>query len=341
MDAHRRFVVLFALIVGVLVVGTMGYMLTEDHSFLDALYMTVITISTVGLGYVGRQDLQPEGKIFTIFLIFCGIGIVAYAFETLTTMVVEGTLRDVLRRRRMEKKLDRIQDHYVVCGLGQTGRSIVREIQAAGLPYVVVDKDEECLRDLSRSEDFLFVQGDATEEATLERCRLEAARGLFAALNSDVGNLYIVITARDRWPDLRIVARATKESEMHKMQRAGADAVVTPNEIGGARMGIVMLNPGVVTFLDVLTENLGQQLRLEEVHICENSDLADKSLREAALPQRTGLIVIALRSGQQDRYVFNPGSAAVLGVGDRLIVLGSADQVAQLKTLACEAVGAG
>ena len=339
MDTRERAAILLVLVVALILIGTVGFMILEGMDFLDAFFMTMITVSTVGYGFVGRGDFTEMGKVFTVIVILFGIGIVAYAFQTLTGMVLEGNLSELIRRRRMERKIEKIKNHYIVCGLGQTGRSIAHELQTIKAPYVVVDKDEESLKRYAEQVDkeVFYVVGDATDDSVLEQARIAEAKGIFASLDSDVDNLYIVITAREKRPDLRIVARARNEVVTHKMKKAGADSVVTPNEIGGVRMATLMLNPEVLTFLDVMTQDLGEVMRLDMVRIKEGSELAGNTLRNAQLPQRTGLIVIALRSSLEGRLLYNPGSNTTMAVGDSLIVLGQPDQVEKLRKLAGEA----
>ena len=325
----KQFITLGGLVLFLLLFGTAGYSLLEGASFLDSLFMTVITLSTVGFGEI--FPLHLKGRIFTIILIMGGIGVLTYAVTSMITFLVEGELRQFFRRSKMQKQLAKMRDHYVVCGLGQTGRIIVDELSQAGHPFVVVDVNPEAVTLLDNPDSVLFVEGDATEDATLDACGVERACGLLAALDSDVDNLFIVLSARDRNPNLRIVARASSEVTVHKMRRAGADNVIAPNELGGRRMASVMTRPGVVSFLDVVTTSGDRSLRLEEAVIKKESRVCGKTLREVALPQRTGLIVIALRKQSTGEFVYNPQSGTRLECSDLMVVLGSSEQMVRLR----------
>lgn len=325
----NRVAILFLLVVLIISIGTVGYALIERYSLLDALFFTVITLSTVGYGYV--RELTPVGQIFTVFLILSGLGVLLYALTTSAAFVVEGQLRSYFRRSKMENQIRKIRDHFIVCGLGQTGRSIVEELRNGGFPFVVIDRSEQAVQHLQRPGDVLFHVGDATDDNTLEACGVERARGLLAALDSDVDNLFIVLSARGKNPALRIVARATNETSVRKMLRAGADNVIAPNQLGGLRMASLMLRPHVVSFLDVTMRSRTGTLRLEEVTVQNNSPVCGLTLRDAALPQKTGLIVIAIRSRGTGEFAYNPNSETRLDAGDVLIVLGDAGQMEKLR----------
>jgi len=324
----NRVLVLFLLVLLVISIGTIGYALLENYSLLDALYFTVITLSTVGYGYV--KPVSPEGQVFTILLILSGLGLLFYSLTTMAAFVVEGQLRSYFRRSKMENQIKRIRDHFIVCGLGQTGRTIVEELRQGGFPFVVIDRSEQALQHVSRPGEILLYVGDATDDTTLEACGLERARGLLAALDSDVDNLFIVLSARGKNPGLRIVARATNDASVRKMLRAGADNVIAPNQLGGLRMASLMLRPHVVSFLDVTMRSQTGTLRLEEVTLGKDSPVCGQTLREAALPQKTGLIVIAIRSRGSGAFVYNPRSDTRLEEGDVLIVLGDDEQMKKL-----------
>jgi voltage-gated potassium channel len=324
---HRLGIVLL-LIVSIILVGTIGYSAIEGYALLDAAFFTVITLSTVGYGYI--ETLSPPGKIFTAFLILFGLGTLAYGLHSMTEFIIEGQLHTYFRRSKMEKRIRKIENHYIVCGLGQTGRSIVEELQHGHYDFVVVDKNEEALKGLPDTRNLLFYQGDATEDTTLEACGVERAQGLLAALDSDVDNLFIVLSAREKNPNIRVVARATNDAAVSKMIRAGADNVIAPNQLGGLRMASLMLRPHVVSFLDVTARSRGGNLRLEEVTIGANSRVCGMTLQDAALPQKTGLIVIAIRNQETGEFVYNPRSDTKLECGDVIIVLGDADQMERL-----------
>jgi voltage-gated potassium channel len=292
--------------------------------------MTVITVSTVGYGYLKAENPTPEGKVLIICLIFFGVGTIGYGVHTMSAFIIEGELRRFFRRSRMEKKIAKLRDHYVVCGLGRTGRTVVEQLQHAKVPFVAVDHSEHTLSRAKDPESILFIRGNATEDAVLESCGVEHARGLLACLDSDADNLFIVLSARQKNARLRIIARASDESTGRKMLKAGADHVVAPAELGALRMASAVLRPHVVSFLDVVTRTGDSPLSLEQVTLSASCSLCGQTLRQAELPQKAGVIVIGLLRGGGRDVTYNPTSDTLLSSGDTLIVLGHEDQMKKL-----------
>ncbi len=315
------------LLLGVVVVGTLGYHVLEGWQWLDALYMTIITMGTVGYGET--HPLDAQGRIFTIFLIVASLGIAGYAITTLGTFIVEGELYQIIRGRRMDKRITNLTNHIIVCGGGRVGRAIADECHKTRTPFVLVEQDQDALQHVLELEEVLYLQGDATEDETLRLAGIERARGLIAALGEDKDNVFIVLSARSLNPKLRIVARATDEKNIEKLHKAGADEVVSPNTIGGLRMASVMLRPTVVTFLDQMLRVSSQTLRIEEVHVDKVPGLVGKTLAGADIRQRIGMLVVALKS-QDGMQQFNPSGQTMLKSGDILIVMGTPDQIAAL-----------
>ena len=231
----------------------------------------------------------------------------------------------------MERKIQGMNNHFIICGKGETGEHIIKEFQRAHVPFVIIEKDKEEIEKLDASPEMMFVEGDATEDEVLFKAGIKRAQGLVTALPLDTDNLFVVISARHINPRLRIVARATDETALYKMKTAGADNVISPNTIGGLRMASIMLRPTVVAFLDVMSKGAGDvSLRLEESIIPAGSHLDNKTLIEAKIPQKTGLMIIAIKKKGETSFLYNPTSAATLSVGDTLIVLGNLGQVDRL-----------
>ncbi len=331
MERKNQINYVIILLVSLILTGTIGYKILLDLSVLDALYMTVITISTVGYAEVGVMD--TEAKIFSIFLIFISIGTVGYLFSTIIAYFLEGDLKTAWRRRKMESSISGLRDHYIICGAGETGQNAIKQFKRSNVDFIVIDKDETKVKDLI--EDNIYaVQGDATQDFILEKAGIRNAKGLISSLSSDAENVYTVLTARQMNKDLYIVSRAIDKGAAGKLKKAGANNTISPNEIGGTRMASLMLRPNVISFLDVITRAGDVILDLEEVVIFPNSPLIKKSLREAKIPQQTGLVVLAIKESNTVLLSLNPSSDEVLKVGDSMIVLGREDQVALLKDIA-------
>ncbi len=321
---------------GLLLFGTLGYMGIEEWEWGDALYMTVITLTAVGYDEV--HPLSPTGRIFTSFILAGGITGLGLWVAFLTSFVVELDLTPVLRRRRTEKEIKKMQNHVIVCGAGRTGSQVMEELLVAGESFVVIERDRGKVEELQELlPDLVVVEGDATIDHFLEEAGVQKARGLIACLSADTDNLFVCLTARDLRSDLEIVARAYEEETVPKLYRAGANHVVSPNASGAIRMAAFMLRPSVVSFLDVATRSPDLTLRLEQETVTETSPLAGRTLADARIPQNTGLIVIALRKKNPEgaeeaySYVFNPVATTRLDPGDIMIVLGAPEQIRSLR----------
>ena len=313
----------------VLIAGTGGYvMLGLDP--LDAIYQTVITISTVGYREIG--EVAERYKVFTVFLILFGTGTSLYTLGVLIETMFEGRLDDQFRRRRMQRGIDRMKGHVVLCGYGQVGRAIEEELLKAGEAVVAVDRQEPKYKRFP--EGHRMVMGDATEDSVLLQAGLDRASTLVVALNSDVDNLFITLTARAINSDLFIVARANESVTVPKLQRAGASRVVNPQLIGGARMAALVSDPEVVEFLDVVMHNGEFEIRLSEILVTEDSAFAGRSLAGCGIRTRTGVTVLSVRRGND--FATNPPADFVFLPGDLLISLGTAEQLTALRKRARE-----
>jgi voltage-gated potassium channel len=315
------------------VIGTAGYMLIEGQSFGDSLYMAAITLTAVG--YEEVWELTPNGRIFTMVLLLGGISWMGLWFASLTSLIVELDLQDVLRRRRSMRDIANMKDHVIVCGAGRTGRQVAQELESSGHAYAVIERDPKRVERLREYvPDAHVIEGDATHDQVLVAAGLIRAKGLITCLSADTDNLFVCLSARDMAAKVTIVARAYEEESIDKLYRAGADQVVSPNVSSAIRMASVLLRPSVVSFVDIATRSSEFALRMEQVSVREGSSLAGHTLAESQIPQETGLIVIAIgkREHVGHDFVFNPTAGTRLEPGDDIIVLGDQAQIEKLKT---------
>ena len=331
MTLSRRFFLAVLLLITLVAGGTAGYAHFEGWTLQRSLYMTVITMSTVGFREVA--DLSPAGEWFTMVFICLSITVAGFAVASITAFVVQGELTKVMKGRRMQKQIESLDKHYIICGCGAVGREIVTELTRAKVPFVVVEKIPE-EAEMPRHLEVPMIQGDATDEDILMQAGIQRARGLIAALRGDPENVFVTLTARQLNPNLQIIARASEKGTESKLRRAGADRVISPFEIAGQRMASLVLRPNVVNFLDVITHRSDGDLRLEEIRLAPNSKLAGKTLREADLGRRTRAVIVGISDSQgkprSDPAAGAPLSEIPLRADDILIVLGSEEQLRQL-----------
>ena len=334
---RNRLLAGFVAMVVVIIGGSLGYWLIGDGrwNFGDCVYMTVITVTTVGYGEVlDQMDKVPYARGFTIAQLVFGTGVLVYFASTITAFVVEGELKNVLAAQRLRKRIKKMKDHFIVCGAGSTGRHIIEELLKIETSVVAIDKNEQELQEIRAKfprADFAYLVGDATDDDVLLNANLPSARGLVAALSSDKDNLYLVVAARQAGPQLRIIARCAEISHVDKLKRAGADGVVSPNFIGGMRMVSELVRPSVVRFLDDMMRDKRAAYRVEEVTVGAGCSLEDQTLREADIRGRFGMSVIACRDKDADPWTYNPEPSHKLRSGTVLVVVGSADQVRELR----------
>jgi voltage-gated potassium channel len=317
--------------------GTLGLWLIEGPAqgmtLFDAFYMTVITLATIGFGEI-PGPLSVAGRILVVLLAIGGMGTLLYAVSTVTAFLVEGQLHDLIRRRKMNKRIENLREHLIVCGSGLIARYIVDELRKTRNQFVVVDTAAEDLKKLAGDDpDFNYFVGDVSDDAVLKACGIEHARGILSALPSDQDNIFTIITARRLNPRLRIVSVAVAEQSIAKLRYAGADGVVSPNFIGSMRMVSEMIRPAAVGFLDVMLKDKGRNWRIEEARIDSGCRICGIPLGNAKLREETGVLVLGvLKPGSAD-YLYNPPLDMKIEGGDTLVVLGSQEQVAALKTL--------
>ena len=318
------------LAISILVIGTIGYMSLSHYSFVDALYMTVITVTTVGFGEV--HPFSPEDKIFTIFLILTSITIFGYAVSAFSEYLVSGQFFEHFKHRRVEKQIAHLEGHTIVCGYGRNGKQAIVKLQNYNKDFVVVEKDKEMIT-LLDEQGLLNIQGDATIDETLINAGIKKANALIAALPSDANNLFIVLTASQLNKNCRIISRASKESSYAKLKIAGADNVIMPDKLGGNHMASLVTTPDVIEFVDRLTIEGETTANLEEIDVDElPKKYIGKTILDLDLRKKTGCTVIGFRNPDKD-YIINPEAGSVLIEGSHLIVLGRPEQITKLREL--------
>jgi voltage-gated potassium channel len=329
---HRRVAIIVIAIIAVFLGGTVGYMIIEGWSFNEALYMTIITISTVGYGEV--RPLSGGGRIFTAALIISGILLIATGANFIFSSIMEGTFGEIFRRRGMQQKISKMKDHFVICGVGAVGEDIIHEFISANEPFVLIDKEKEVLETFTREHPkILYVTGDATHDDILKYAGIDKAKGIVAALGNDAENLYICLTARSLNPKLRIISRAVEAGSIDKLRKAGADYVFSPEKIGGIHLAAAALRPTVMSFLDTIMRGQHLNLLLEEITVKDGSPVAGKTLRETEISKKIGIVIPALKSAALNKLTFNPSSDSVIRPGDTLIGFGTPEQMTQLRKI--------
>ena len=309
--------------------GTIGFMSIEKLSFLDALFMSAETLSTVGYGLV--KPLSHGGKIFTIFYILFGVILFLYIAAEFANAVLNINFQKILGRRKMETRLNKLKNHMILCGYGRTGLEIAAQLKSNKLSFVVVDKDES-IEQIAQEQGFLCIAGDANDDNVLLKAGIERSSGIFCALSDDVENLYLALSAKNLNPQVKIVARCIKASNEHKFKKAGAHNVILPYEISGKRMVASILKPEVVDFLDVVMHSQEEdlELKMEQFYVPSGSALEDKTIISSEIRQKSGIIIVAIkRSG---RFITSPQPDTVLKAHDYLIVLGTGQQLQNFET---------
>jgi voltage-gated potassium channel len=307
--------------------GTAGYVVLEGWSLWDAFFMTVISVTTVGYGYV--HPLSRAGEVFTVILVTVGVATVLYTFSFLMARVVEGDLQDTWARRRRERMLEELTQHFILCGFGRMGEIIAQEFARQSVPFVIVERDPERMQHAIEA-GFLAVEADASSEQVLKRVHIDRARGFIAAVSTDAENVYAVLSARLLRPDLFIIGRAETEDAKSKLVRAGADRVVSPYQIGGLQLAQTALRPAVVDFVQLATSSENLDLNMEQIRIEDGAPLANRTIIEANVRQRFGAIVVGIQRAN-GAMEFNPPPETVMRSGDHLVVLGRADSLHHLQ----------
>ena len=309
--------------------GTLGFHLIEHWTYFDSFYMVVITLSTIG--YQEVHPLSHAGRVFNVLIILGGVSLLFLSIGALTQALLEFELQSFFGRRRMEREIGRLTDHYILCGAGRVGRSVARELARRPAPFVIIENNDTKAQKFANENWFTLI-GDATQEQTLREARIEHARGLVAATTTDATNMYIVLTARSLNPNLRIMARASEEMAEKHLLKAGADSVVSPYTFAGQRIAQSFLRPNVVSFLDAATTHLGMDLEIEEVPIQAGSVFAGKTVESSRIRQERGVIILAIKREAGMR--FNPSPDDRIEAGDYLIAMGEPQQLRELELTA-------
>jgi voltage-gated potassium channel len=311
---------ILASLLALFALGTVGFMVIEGFSFVDALFLTVTTLSTVGYGTL--KDLSLAGKLFTVAFIVVGVVIFSYYLTQLLRVFIGKGLLEALSERRMNKKIAELEGHYIVCGHGRIGSIVTGELRQKGTPLVVLESRPEVVAQLE-AEGILVMHGDAREEAVLQQAGVGRAKGLIALLPADADNLYLILAARDANPGLNIIARANEPSADRRLQKAGANHVISPHREGGKRIARMILNPHVTDFIEMATGKDDLQLQMEEFVVKPSSPLAGKTLTETGLLRKHKILVVAIKRAD-GVMTFNPEGPTPIHAGDALIVLGPA-----------------
>ena len=325
-DPRRKLLQIFGVLFLVLAMGVVGYHFIEGWHWFDALYMTVITLATVGYGET--HPLSPAGRVFTMFLIFGGMGIILYGITEITSFIVEGEMTGILRRRRMNRAIDKMSGHYILCGWGDLGAYVLDELVRTKRQCVVIEKDPGKVRQLLERNS-IVVDGDATKDEILEAAGIQRAAGLVTALHTDRDNLFVVISARGLNAKLRIVSKMEEIQSRDKFLRSGANATVSAPFIGGLRLASELIRPETVTFLDTMLRDTSA-LRVEDLIVGEKSKYIGKPIAETEVIRKAGILILAIRRG--DGYEFNPPPSVTLQEKDTLVVIGNPDQLRLART---------
>jgi len=335
----KRLLTGFVALVVVVLGGAAGYYFIGDGRWelRDCIYMTVITVTTVGYGETldGMAEV-PYARPFTVVLLLFGTGSIVFFASMVTAFVVEGDLRNALFASRLKKRMKRMKDHIVVCGAGSTGRNVIEELLKINVPVVAIDINDNELREIAEKypkAEYSYLVGDATDDDVIAQVNLPAARGVVAALSSDKDNLYVTVAARQTVPGIRIVARCAELSHIEKLRRVGADAVVSPNFIGGMRLVSEMMRPAVVRFLDEMLRDTRAAYRIEEILLGPGASEIGATLRDARIRERFGMTVLAISKPDNVSWTYNPDASEKIAPGMTLVVLGSAAQVVELRKI--------
>jgi voltage-gated potassium channel len=337
MDLRRRLQYAVAALFTITAFSVIGYLLLggTNVTFLQAVYMAVITLAGVGYGEIIDTSHNPALRIFNMFVVLFGVTITVYVFSVVTAFLVEGEITNIFWRRKMQKKIGELKNHYIICGLGDTGRFAVDELQKTGTDFVVIEGNVEVIKKFREhhhaagtEDNVLVVSGDATDEEILDQAGIDRARGLIAALSSDKDNLVIIVMARQSRDDLRIVARYTDPKFADRMLKAGANSTVSPNRIGGLRLASEALRPHVVGFLDLMLREQSRTLRIEDLEVNAGSPWIGQTIAELRMHQRYNLLVMAVKNVLGDnKFIANPTDNLRITTGSVLIAMGDVNDI--------------
>ncbi|MBU4494728.1 MAG: potassium channel protein [Candidatus Aminicenantes bacterium] len=333
MHSKKRVLLSVLIFLAVFLVGIVGFRHFggTGWSFLDSMYMTVITMSTVGYEEVLDISANPGARVFAMVFILLCLGTVAFGISSITAFIVEGELKNILWKNKMEKAINKLRDHFIVCGADETAQTIIQELRLIKKPFVVIEPDRDKIEKLLSQGELLYIQGDPSEDETLTRANIRSARGIILSLPSDQENLYVTLTAREMNPAVRIVTKGLEDRSARKMTKAGADAVVSPPFIGGMRMVSEMVRPAVVTFLDMMLRDREKALRFEELPIVEGSAYAGQTIARCRMDHKKDTLIVAVREAGSENYIFPPPDDRVIEPGDILVLIGNADTLQKME----------
>ena len=326
---RRRLAIIALAILATLLFGTAGFVLIDHYPLFDAFYMTLITVTTVGYGEI--LPLSHAGRVFNSFLIFFGVSVMLLAFGAMTQTVIELELNQYFGKRRVRVMIDKLENHFIVCGYGRVGRGAAEELRNAGVPFVVIDHSEERVERAMKA-GMLGVVGDATRDEVLREVGIAKAKGLIATLASDADNLFVILSAKALNSRLHLSARIDEEASEQKMRRAGADFVFAPYKSTGHRMAQALLKPHVHQFMDFTRHGVGPDVGIEQVRVSTRSSFADQTLGHMEVQRALGLMVLAIRKAD-GQMLFNPGADQKIAAGDHLIVMGEEDRLRRLEQM--------
>jgi len=329
MDSTRNILISVLLLLCIVVFGTSGYMLIEGWNLLDAVYMTAITLTTVG--YKEVHEISRIGKIFTIFLIINGVAFFIYIAGSVVQFMLEGRIRIILGRRTLDKKIDRLRNHYIVCGYGRIGRVLCKHLRRTPIDLVVIEKNQELIPAMDEDQ-VLYVSGDAAVEASLLKAGIQHAKGLVAVLATDADNVFLILTARQLNADLYIIARSSQNESKAKLLAAGADKVESPYDVGAVSMAHRIIRPTVTNFLDLAFARSRKDIQMEEIPVDPSSTLVNATLKDSGIRQQFNLIIISIKKAD-DSMLFNPSFDAVIEAGDTVIAVGEEENLQELEKI--------
>lgn len=325
----RKIIQWSAILIVFIILGSLGYVWVEEWNFFDSLWMTVITLTTVGYSEV--RPLTPIGRVYSMVLMLAGIGVMFYIITGLARIIVEGEIRDALGKRKLQKHIQKLHGHYIICGFGRIGEIIARQLKQRHIPFVVVENKPDLVAGLEELGYDILV-GDATKEEVLMEAGIERAKGLIAVVSSDANNVFITLTARSLNSNIFIVARAAEPGSEQKLLRAGANRVESPYELGGRKMAQSILRPNVVTFIDLAMKE-DVDLSMEEIPVAASSSLVGMALKDSGIRQKLNTIIISIKRSNGD-MIFNPSPGTQIEAGDTLIALGMRQSLETLEQLA-------
>lgn len=329
MKLAKRLRVAILILLSIVVIDTVVYRYLEGWTFVESFYTTITTLSTIGYG-----DFVPRtkaGQLFTAVMTVFGVGTMLYTIGLLAETLFEGRLRMFLGRGRMEKKIEKLNNHYIICGCGRIGYLICKELRDEKVDFVVIDNNPDVIQKIEE-EGFVCYQGDSTHDKTLITVGIKRAKGIVCALSTDAQNLYVILTAKELNPNLYILSRSEEEQSEHRLLRAGADRVMSPYTLGGMRMAMAIMRPAMLDFIELTTRRQSLELRMEELSVCDGSSIVGKTLEASGIRHKFGLIIVAVKK-DSGKMIFNPSATYIIETGDKLIALGEDENVTQFSKI--------